>query len=130
MRGPKIHRFVREFWRILEVYLFFIVSVLGCTGLGKAPFQYSSKSKDRNSNQKLEQRLPLQSRAGLIAPPEFLNIGQWHVVAEGRSHVASQKEASGDDDGVADSKTAKSVRFANTPNAPFLSALEFYHHTL
>lgn len=131
MVSPKAHRFVREFWRILEVYLFFIVSVLGCTGLGNAPFQYSSKSKDRTSNQKLEKRLPLETRAGLIVPPEYIiNIGHWHV-AEGRAHVASQKDASGDDDSsIADSKAAKSARFANTPNTPFLSALEFYHRIL
>ncbi|NTV46610.1 MAG: hypothetical protein HGB11_08865, partial [Chlorobiales bacterium] len=115
--------------RILEVYLFFIVSVLGCTGLGKAPFQYSSKSKDKNSNQKLEQRLPLQQRAGLIIPPEFLNIGQWHVT-EGRSHVDSQKESSGDDDGVADLKVSKAGSFSGTSNPPLLTAIEFYHHIL
>lgn len=128
MTGPKLHRFVREFWRILEVYLFFIVSVLGCTALGNAP-SYSSKSKDRNSSQKFEKRLPTQTRAGLIAPPEFLSIGHWNVT-EGRSHISNQKESSGDDEASAALSASKDRHFANASNSPFLSPIEFYHHIL
>lgn len=110
MTGPKAQRIAREFWRILEVYLFFVVSVLGCTGLGKAPFSFSSKSKDRSSNQKLERRLSLKAVPGEVVPPHYMKDQLVWLIdfGAGKSHV-SQKQ------------------FGNIFCSPLLVPLEYYH---
>ncbi|NTV46734.1 MAG: hypothetical protein HGB11_09530 [Chlorobiales bacterium] len=69
MIGPKAQRIAREFWRILEVYLFFVVSILGCTGFSKVPSSFNAKSKDRSSDRKLEQRLSFKAAPGEIVSP-------------------------------------------------------------
>lgn len=69
MIGPKAQRIAKELWRVLEVYLFFVVSVLGCTGLGKIPSSLNAKSKDRSSDPKLEQRLSFKAAPGVVVPP-------------------------------------------------------------
>ncbi|NTW49125.1 MAG: hypothetical protein HGB19_05210 [Chlorobiales bacterium] len=110
MTGPKAQRIVREFWRILEVYLFFVVSVLGCTGLGKAPFSLSTKSKDRSSDPKLERRLSLKVASGEVVPPDYMKDQLVWLKDFGVGKIdISHKQ------------------FGDTFNSPLLSPREFYH---
>jgi len=51
MTGSTLQQLAKGIWRILEVYLFFIVSVLGFTGLGKAPFSVNNKKDKPNTGQ-------------------------------------------------------------------------------
>ncbi|ACF13280.1 hypothetical protein Ctha_0812 [Chloroherpeton thalassium ATCC 35110] len=74
MTGSTLQQLAKGFWRILEVYLFFIVSVLGFTGLGKAPFSLNSK-KDKPNGRQVERYLSEEVVGSLILPPCLPNHG-------------------------------------------------------
>ncbi|ACF13754.1 hypothetical protein Ctha_1291 [Chloroherpeton thalassium ATCC 35110] len=65
----KIHLVAKEFWRLLEVYLFLVISVLGGQAIAKNTYLLSSKSKDKTAETRL-----LLSRKALLTYPLGLNI--------------------------------------------------------
>ncbi|ACF13749.1 hypothetical protein Ctha_1286 [Chloroherpeton thalassium ATCC 35110] len=127
MNCTHVQRVTRELWRLLEVYLFFVVSVLGCTGLGKAPSSLSSKSKERNCDRKIEKNLPLHSKTTLIAPPKFVLIGSPFQAVDALPRMSCvQEESTDDDDAIRISRLAKK-HHSFTCDAPFFNTFNSYH---
>ena len=126
MNCTHVQRVTRELWRLLEVYLFFVVSVLGCTGLGKAPSSLSSKSKGA-SERRIEKSLPLQSKTTLIAPPKFVIIGSAFQARDAFAHLSCAKEEATDDD-AAPTRIFRSPEktFSNAFYTPLLGTVDFY----
>jgi len=63
----KIHLVAKDFWRLLEVYLFLIVSVFGGQAIVKNTYLLNSKSKDKTA----ETRFVLSTKTLLTYPKGF-----------------------------------------------------------
>lgn len=124
--GTNIQKIAREFWRLIEVYLFFLVSVLGSTGFTKAPSSLSSKSKEHNTQNEIVLLVPLQTHAHLIAPPKTCNF----VFNSTFYHKEQSKNSAGDDDAsqqvYCSSYEKLSCKIAKV--SPFLTPTEFYRN--
>jgi len=133
MNCTHVQRAIRELWRLLEVYLFFVVSVLGCTGLGKVPSSSSSRGKDKSCERKIERRLPLQIKHSLIAPPKVVLCGFTSRTIEHLPRTSCAPESDQDEDISAAGHWVQheiSKAFSaqqQLPQSPFLSAFSFYH---
>lgn len=125
----KIQGIVKGCWRLIEVYLFFIVSVFGGHIVAKNILSHTSKAKDKS----VERRIYLLSKSVLssselhLSPSGMLCQAARSMTA---GHTVLTKKESGDSDPIVAQKEFCSQLdvqggFALS-ESPFITALEFY----
>ncbi len=123
--GTNINKVAREFWRIVEVYIFFLISVLGSTGFAKAPSSISAKGKDYRTQNEIVRLVPLQSHAHLIAPPRIISgvfVSTSHGSVQKKDIESSDEEI----DRPALLSSLKHPSLFSISCSPFLTPTEFF----